>query len=90
MSSPARLRAVLSYSRYSAAEFARKCEIPYDSFVSAITERRHCNLTIVAGIITHFPEINPRWLVIGRGEMLSEGVRAAIQRERQSSGLHDQ
>ena len=77
-----RIQEVINYSGKSVMAFAKECNINYYTLYSCVSNRRKANLEIVQEILDHYPEIEEGWLILNRGEMLSQKTRAAIQRRR--------
>ena len=77
-----RINKVIEYSGMNAASFARQCKISEMSLYSCMTHRRRINIDIVQKILQAFPEIEEGWLLLNRGEMLSQKTRAAIERRK--------
>lgn len=76
-----RINIVITYSGLSVRAFARRCDVSYYSMYSCTTGRRPANLEIVTGIIRAFPELEERWLLLGEGHMLSDRIRAILERK---------
>lgn len=77
-----RIIQVIAYSGMSIMAFAKECDIKYYSLYSCITDRRSINVEILQKILEAFPEIEEGWLLLNRGEMLSQKTRAAIERRK--------
>lgn len=77
-----RIIEVVRYSGLTIINFAKECEVSYDMIYSYSVGRRACGVVILQKIAEKFPEVNLRWLLTGEGEMLSEGVKAALRRVR--------
>ena len=77
-----RLKQVIEYSGMNVATFARECNIPYMSLYSCLIKRRGVSVDIVQKILQRYPEVEEGWLLLNRGEMLSQKTRAAIERKK--------
>lgn len=73
---------VLRYSGLTIKELARRSDIGYSTLYSSTIGRRPVNLEIVQGLLRAYPEIEEGWLILGRGEMLSGKVQAALKRKK--------
>ncbi|WP_213279369.1 hypothetical protein [Chryseobacterium indologenes] len=68
----ARFMQVLSYYEYSGYRIAKEVEIFSEAKISHIKNgRNEPGLDLIAALLEKFPEINARWLILGKGEMLN-------------------
>lgn len=63
-----RIRQFIEYKKISVREFSRKIGISHSLLANAKT----IGADKLESILTEFPEINPIWLLTGKGEMLKE------------------
>jgi len=75
-----RLKEVIAYSRRNVREFASECGISYATLYSCVIGRRKINVEMVQKILAAYPEVEEGWLILGRGDMLSEKTRVALKR----------
>lgn len=75
-----RLMSIVGYSGLNRVDFARHCDINYNTFSSCITGIREINLEIIQKVLAAYPEVEEGWLLLGRGFMFSAKVQAALRR----------
>jgi len=68
-----RIKQVMEYSQMSTKAFADTIKLNPSSLTHIFNGRNQASLDVVKKILTAFPEINSEWLVMGVGEMLSDG-----------------
>lgn len=68
----ARFMQVLSYYNYSGYKISKEIEIFSEAKISHIKNgRNEPGLDLIAALLEKFPEINARWLILGKGIMLN-------------------
>jgi transposase len=77
-----RIVEIVYYSGMSMRAFAKECGISYCTFYASVTSRRAISVDIVQKILQRYPEVEEGWLLLNRGEMLSQKTRAAIERKK--------
>lgn len=68
----ARFMQVLSYYKYSGYKISKEVDIFSEAKISHIKNgRNEPGLDLIAALLEKFPDVNARWLVLGKGEMLN-------------------
>jgi hypothetical protein len=64
-----RVKEVMEYYEYSPTAFADAIDVPRPIVSHILSGRNKPSLDVVQKIILRFPELNPLWLLTGKGEM---------------------
>lgn len=64
-----RIKILLEYTELSPSAFADKIDIQRSSMSHILSGRNKPSLDVTQKILTVFPEINPNWLLTGKGKM---------------------
>jgi hypothetical protein len=68
-----RVNQVISALKISKTDFATKANMPYQTLINIIGERQtKPSYEAIEKILTNFDNINPDWLLVGRGEMFKD------------------
>lgn len=72
----------IDYKRISVLSFEKKIGVR-STIQKAISGNSNLGSNLLAKIVVEFPEINPEWLITGKGEMLrnSEAIPTPSQKE---------
>ena len=62
---------LLKYKNLSASQFANKIDVSNSAISHIINGRNKPSIEIIQNILLKFPDLNPRWLILGEGEILS-------------------
>jgi len=79
-----RFRLLMDNYGLSASQFADKLEIQRSAISHLLSGRNKPSILIIAKIIEHFPEINIKWLITGKGNMLDKKHEQVLQNEYQT------
>ncbi len=74
-----RIMQVFAYSTLSRLEFASRLGISNAVLSHISSGRNKAGMDLVLGVLTHFPEIDPEWLLLGKGEMLKKENSSRLQ-----------
>lgn len=66
----ARIERIVSYYQVSGRAFASACGVPITTMNSVLNKRSSPRAETLYNIIEAYPEVDPTWLLTGRGEML--------------------
>jgi len=74
---------VFTSSGMSRLEFATKLNISNAVLSHLASGRNKASLDLVIAVLTHFPKINPEWLILNKGEMYKSEIddRDALKTE---------
>lgn len=61
----------LKYKKLSASQFANKINVSNSAISHIINGRNKPSIEIIQNILLKFPDLNPRWLILGEGEISS-------------------
>ena len=64
-----RIKMILEYYKITASSFAERIEVQRSSISHILSGRNNPSLDLIYKIIDNFPEINPMWLIAGKGTM---------------------
>lgn len=64
-----RLEKLLAEKGLTAARFAEKIGVQRSNMSHVLSGRNNPSYDFIQKILMHYPEINPEWLILGRGEM---------------------
>tara|TARA_B100001750_G_C15471324_1_gene579965 strand:- start:537 stop:827 length:291 start_codon:yes stop_codon:yes gene_type:complete len=62
---------ILKCKKLSSSQFADKINVSNSAVSHIINGRNKPSLEIIQNILIKFPDINPRWLILGEGEIFS-------------------
>ena len=62
---------ILKCKKISSSQFADKINVSNSAISHIINGRNKPSLEIIQNILIKFPDINPRWLILGEGEIFS-------------------
>ena len=74
-----RIQLFLDYKKISHAEFANSIGVQRSNITHVIQGRNKPGFQFLTNMLNAFPEINARWLLTGKGEMLEEGFEPNIE-----------
>jgi transcriptional regulator with XRE-family HTH domain len=69
-----RILSIIKYFNLSPSDFAEEIGVQRSSISHLISGRNKPSLEFVQKILVRFPEINPDWILSGKGEMLRNGI----------------
>jgi len=69
-----RILSIIKYFNLSPSDFAEEIGVQRSSISHLISGRNKPSLEFIQKIISRFPEINPEWILNGKGEMLKNGI----------------
>ena len=72
-----RIAKILSVEKLSNKEFAELLGIQRSGVSHLLSGRNKPSLDFLAKLLMHFPDINPRWLILGYGDMRSKKIASA-------------
>ena len=64
-----RIKQLLEYYEITASSFAERIQVQRSSISHILSGRNNPSLDLIYKIIDTFPEINPMWLIAGKGTM---------------------
>lgn len=67
-----RLNRIISYYDISLRKFAISLGVHYNTIQNTFYRQSDVSFTILHKVITTYPEINPEWLMTGKGEMIRD------------------
>jgi len=76
-----RIRKILELKNESASDFAQKLEVQRSSVSHIMSGRNNPGLDFLRKILTSYPDINPDWLILGKGEI--------FRKQRESERIHE-
>lgn len=77
-----RIKKVLEIKKMSYSDFSVKSEIHYNSVTRMLSGDNAINSKTLSKVFSIFPDVNPRWLITGVGEMfLSETKNSEVVNE---------
>ncbi len=74
-----RILEVFNQSGLNRLEFSNKLNISNAVLSHLSSGRNKASMDLVVSILQQFPDINPEWLVLGKGEMKRENKELVIQ-----------
>ncbi len=80
-----RVEQVINYKRLNIRSFEEKINVSNNSVGTAIRRKSSFKSNVLNKILHSFPEVNPTWLLTGRGDMLLAGNSDSIVKEPASS-----
>jgi transcriptional regulator with XRE-family HTH domain len=69
-----RILTIIKYFNLSPSDFAEEIGVQRSSISHLISGRNKPSLEFVQKILARFPEVNPEWILNGKGEMLKSGA----------------
>ena len=69
-----RILSIIKYFNLSPSDFAEEIGVQRSSISHLISGRNKPSLEFIQKILFRFPEINPEWILNGKGEMLKSGI----------------
>lgn len=83
-----RIKTILKSLNLSPSQFADKIDVQRSSVSHILSGRNKPSLDFVTKILHCYPEINPQWLLLGKGSMLANpDLAVQTQTERTSASL---
>ena len=79
-----RIRQFMAYQGLSASELADSIGVQRSNLTHVLNGRNKPSFQFIAKLMEQYPAINPKWLILGSGEMIQGGKEAA------NSGLFDE
>jgi len=73
-----KIEKILIYVGLSPSQFADEIGVQRSSISHILSERNKPSLELIQKVLTKFKEINPEWLILGKGEMLRETVQRSL------------
>jgi DNA-binding XRE family transcriptional regulator len=73
-----RIEKVFRYYSISASQFADEIGVQRSNISHILSERNKPSLDIVQKILYRFKDINPEWLITGKGEMLRQATTQSL------------
>ncbi|MFV0289315.1 MAG: helix-turn-helix domain-containing protein [Mangrovibacterium sp.] len=73
-----RIRLILDYKRITAAEFANTIGVQPSNVSHVLNGRNNPSQIFIEKILSYYPEINARWLILGEGSMLDSSENAVL------------
>jgi transcriptional regulator with XRE-family HTH domain len=67
-----RILKIITFTNLSPSQFADRIGVQRSSISHILSGRNRPSLEFVQKILSRFPEINPTWLILGKGEMLEK------------------
>lgn len=67
-----RVRKVVTWSGLTVKEFAGRIDVLPATISHLLSGRNRPSLDVMRGILLSYPEIQPEWLILGKGQMLGE------------------
>lgn len=67
-----RLNRIISYYDLSLRKFAISLGVHYNTIQNTFYRQSDVSFSILNKVITTYPEINPEWLMTGKGEMIRD------------------
>lgn len=67
-----RITSIVEYLGVSDRKFTQMINIPYTTYNTMIKRDASPSISVIENILNSFEEINPEWLVTGRGEMIRD------------------
>jgi transcriptional regulator with XRE-family HTH domain len=71
-----RILSIIKHFQLSPSDFAEEIGVQRSSISHLISGRNKPSLEFIQKILTRFPEINPEWILNGKGEMLGSGIQS--------------
>jgi transcriptional regulator with XRE-family HTH domain len=65
-----RVKLIRKHLKLTQRELAKRLSISVGYLSDVENGKNKINIDIVSGIVLHFPEISPGWLLVGRGDMI--------------------
>lgn len=84
-----RIKLILDYFDISPSVFADKIGVQRSSISHILSGRNNPSLDIIHKIITKFPDINPMWLIAGKGEMKQLSLFDEVEKKARKNGTDD-
>jgi transcriptional regulator with XRE-family HTH domain len=81
-----RIKKIIRHEGLNAGSFADEIGVQKSSMSHILNGRNNPSLDFVIKTLTRFPDINPQWLLLGKGEMYSNNAAEAPTASRQASG----
>lgn len=70
-----RVQTLIKALNYTAAQFADEIGVQKSGISHILSGRNNPSLDFVQKILVHFPEINPEWLIMGKGAMMKNEIQ---------------
>ena len=74
-----RVEEIINYKRLNIRSFEEIIDVSNNSIGTAIRRKSSFKSNVLNKILHSFPEINPTWLLTGKGEMFLNGVAKASE-----------
>jgi DNA-binding XRE family transcriptional regulator len=74
-----RILQIMEHEGLTPAKFAEVVDIQRASLSHITTGRNQPSLQVVAKILEKYPNINPDWLLFGKGNMMRNGITSATE-----------
>jgi len=74
-----RILQIMEHEGLTPAKFAEVVDIRRASLSHITTGRNQPSLQVVAKILEKYPNINPDWLLFGKGNMMRNGITSATE-----------
>jgi len=65
---------ILKFKKISSSQFADKIDVSNSAISHIINGRNKPSLEIIQNILIKYPDISPRWLILGEGEIYNKDV----------------
>lgn len=91
-----RLLSFIKYLGLNNTRFADEINVQRSGISHILSGRNKPGLDFITKILDTYPELNPDWIIMGRGEMLKSSVTKetlsadSIQSDKETPGLNDQ
>ena len=79
-----RIKLIMKYFSLNRLKFSEKIGIQVTTLNHILNGRNNASLSVILNICNAYPEINPGWLLMGRGEMFSESNTSKVIEKRYS------